>query len=125
MAWMWGVHGQWGGKFSRRRRPPWVRVAGVWNMVYCRVAGSARARLGSAPSRRSQAMRSQAMAWVRCQAALAGKCWEGSRSAPVSLPTRKWSSTRAWARWRPSRQAATSCGCSPGCAGALLVAKAS
>ena len=89
MAWMWPVQGQWGGKLSRRLRPPRVRMAGAWKMRYCRVAGSVRARASSQPSRRSQAIRSQAMAWVRCQAALTAKCWEGSRSAPVSLPTRK------------------------------------
>ena len=86
IVWMWVLQGQSGGKFSQRRRPPRVRVAGVWKTWNCRVRGSARARCPSQPSSLSQAIRSQAMAWMWYQAALTANFLEGSRLAPVSLP---------------------------------------
>jgi hypothetical protein len=70
MVWIWVVQGQSGGKFSHRRRLPWVRLAGAWKIWNCQVAGSARARGPVAASSFSQAIRSVAMAWIRYQAVL-------------------------------------------------------
>ena len=113
------AQGQVEGSRSRRRRLPWVSLAGTCRNRYRSALGSQEARGLASPvraSRRVQATRSAAMAVSSSQAALIAKCREGKRPRPESLACRMRSSTRAWARCRASRNAS--------CPAVVLVTKA-